>query len=309
MPAIADVLASVGNTPMVRLRRLVPRGSAEVWVKVEGGNPTGSMKDRMALSMIEGAEKRGQLRPGHRVVELTGGSTGTSVAWACAVKGYRAHFVTSDAFAQEKLQSMKALGATLEVLPSPGGRVTPELFKQMLARIEEVAREPNTYWTDQFNNPDNRSGYHRMGEEILADTRRRIDAFVMAVGSGGCFSGNAEVLKERLGDVRCVAVEPAASRHLSRGPLGGHRIEGTGPGFITKIMRMDLVDEIKAVSDEEAYRTARELARGEGLFVGISTGANVAAALEVARELGEGHRVVTVAVDSGLKYLQGDLFR
>lgn len=309
MIATRGVLSSVGHTPLIRLDRLPPEGGAEVWVKLEGANPTGSMKDRMALSMVEGAERRGDLKPGGRVVEYTGGSTGGSLAMVCAAKGYAAHFVSSDAFAPEKLQTMRAFGATVEVLPSKDRRITPELVQALVARARELAQEPDAFWTDQFNNPDNPRGYRPMGQEILADTRRRIDAFVMAVGTGGCFSGNADVLKERLGDVRCVAVEPSTSRHLSRGPLGGHRIEGIGPGFIPKIMRMDLVDDIMQVSDEEAYETARNLARVEGLLSGISTGANVNAALQVAQELGPGRRVVTVAVDSGLKYLAQDLFK
>ncbi len=302
-------MGSIGNTPLIRLNRLPPAGGAEVWVKWEGANPTGSMKDRMALSMVEGAERRGDLKPGGRVVEYTGGSTGSSLAMICSAKGYGAHFVSSDAFSEEKLQTMRAFGATLEVLPSKDRKVTPELIKAIVARTQELAQEPDTFWTDQFNNPDNRAGYRRMGEEIITDTRHRVDAFVMAVGTGGCFSGNAEVLKDRLGDIKCVAVEPAASRNLSRGPLGGHRIEGIGVGFIPKIMRMDLVDQVLAVPDQEAYETARKLTRLEGLFAGISSGANVFAALQVAKDLGAGHRVVTVAVDSGLKYLQQDLFR
>lgn len=202
---------------------------------------------------------------------------------------------------------MRAFGATLEVLPSKDRKVTPDLVQAMISRVRELAEEPDTFWTDQLNNPDNRAGYHKMAEEVLRSLGQ-VDAFVMAVGTGGCFSGNAEVLKERLKDVRCVAVEPAASRHLSGGPLGGHRIEGIGPGFVSKIMRMDLVDEIIAVTNEDAYRTAQDLARIEGVFGGISSGANVFASFQIAKKLGPGQRVVTVVVDSGLKYLQGDLF-
>jgi cysteine synthase A len=281
---------------------------AEVWVKWEGANPTGSMKDRMALSMVEGAERRGQLKAGGSVVEYTGGSTGSSLAMVCAVKGYRAHFVSSDAFAAEKLATMRALGGTVEVVPSDNRKVTPELIQSMIARARELSKKPNTFWTDQFNNPDIKGGYHKMAEETL-ERIGDFDAFVMSVGTGGCFSGNAEVFKERMDRVKCVAVEPAASRNLSGGALGGHRIEGIGPGFIPKIMRMDLVDRIISVSDEEAYATAREMAKTEGVFGGISSGANVFAALKLAKELGSGHRVVTVIVDSGLRYLEGDLFR
>lgn len=300
---------SIGNTPLIRLDRIVPAGSGEVWVKWEGANPTGSMKDRMALSMVEGAEKRGDLRPGDRIVEYTGGSTGSSLAMVCAVKGYRAHFVSSDAIADEKLQTMRAFGAALEVLPSEGRKITPDLIQRMIARAKELSEEPDTHWTDQINNPDNRAGYRAMGAEIVAQTDGRVDAFVMAVGTGGCFSGNAEVLKDRLDGVRCVAVEPATSRGLSRGPVGAHRIEGIGIGYVPSILRMDLVDEVLAVSDEDAFASARALARLDGLFAGTSSGANVHAALRVAKELGPGHRVVTIAVDSGLKYLRGDLFR
>ena len=307
-PTAHDMLASIGNTPVFRLRRMPRSGSAEIWLKWEGANPTGSMKDRMALSMIEGAEKRGQLKPGGRVVEYTGGSTGSSLAMVCAAKGYRSHFVSSDAFAEEKLATMRAFGGTVEVIPSKDRKITPELIQAIVARAQELSREANTFWTDQFNNPDNRSGYHSMAEEIL-NQLGSFDAFVMSAGTGGCFSGNAEVFKERLPAAKCVAVEPASSRHLSSGPLGGHRIEGIGPGFIPKIMRMDLVDEIISVNNEDAYRVAHELARTEGIFGGISTGANIFAALEIARKLGPGRRVVTIIVDSGLRYLQGDLFR
>jgi len=248
----ADVLASIGNTPLFRLRKMARSDTAEVWVKWEGANPTGSMKDRMALSMVEGGEKRGQLKPGGSVVEYTGGSTGSSLAMVCASKGYRSRFVSSDAFAEEKLATMRTLGATVEIIPSKDRKITPELIQAMIARARDLAKAPNTFWTDQFNNPDNKTDYHEMAEEVL-ESIGSFDAFVMSVGTGGCFSGNAEVFKKRLARVKCVAIEPASSRHLSGGAVGGHRIEGIGPGFIPKIMRMDLVDEIIAVSDEDAY--------------------------------------------------------
>jgi cysteine synthase A len=300
----------IGNTPLFRLEHLPEKGSAEVYVKWEGANPTGSMKDRMALSMILGAEARGALRPGGRVVDYTGGSTGSSVAMVCASRGYRAHFVSSDAFSEEKLQTMRAFGATVEIIPSVDRKVTPELIQAGLARVKELLAEPNTFWTDQFNNPDNRAGYHSMAEEILAALDGRFDEFIQGVGTGGSFSGNAEVFKAELPAVRCLAIEPANSRALSgQGPYGGHRLEGMGAGFVPSITRLDLMDEIIAVTDEDAYRTARRLAHEEGLFAGISSGSNVWAALERARALGPGHRVVTILCDSGLKYLQGDLFR
>src|SRR6267143_336657 len=217
----ADVLASIGNTPLFRLRKMATSGMAEVWVKWEGANPTGSMKDRMALSMVEGAEKRGQLKPGGTVVEWTGGSTGSSLAMVCAAKGYRSHFISSDAFADEKIATMRVLGGTVEIIPSKDRKMTPELFQKMIARAKELSKEPNTFWTDQLNNPDNKAAYHKMAEEIL-ESIGSLDAWVMSAGTGGCFSGNAEVFKERLGSVRCVAGEPASSRHLSGGVLGGH---------------------------------------------------------------------------------------
>jgi len=304
-----SLLTSIGSTPLIRLERLAEPGSAEIYVKMEGANPTGSMKDRMALSMIEGAERRKAIVPGSRVVDYTGGSTGSSLAMVCAAKGYTARFVSSDAFSEEKIRTMRAFGAHVEIVPSVNRKVTPELIQTMIARVRELAAEPGTFWTDQFNNTDNRSGYHPMAEEILEGLSGRLDAFVMSVGTGGAFSGNAEVLKKKAPSVTCVALEPAASPALSgRGPLGGHRIEGTGAGFVPSIFRKDLVDEIIAVTDEDSYETARRLARVEGIFGGISCGANVWAAMKVARALGAGRRVVTVIVDSGLKYLKDDLY-
>jgi len=300
----------IGGTPLFRLSKLPGESSADVYVKWEGANPTGSLKDRMALAMVEGAERRGEVRPGGRIVDYTGGSTGSSLAMVCANKGYSAHFVSSDAFSEEKLQTMRAFGATVEVFPSVDKKVTAELIQSMIARVAELASEPNTFWTDQFNNRDNRAGYHPMGHEIADALDDRIDVFIQGVGTGGSFSGCAEILKERCPGVRCVAVEPATSRALTQaGPYGGHRLEGMGPGFRPSIFREDLADEIVAMSDELAYRTARRLAEVEGVFGGISSGSNVAVALDFARELGPGHRVVTLVCDSGLKYLQGDLYR
>lgn len=300
-------LQAIGSTPLIRLQKLPDAGMAEVWVKLEGANPSGSMKDRMALAMIEGAEQRGQLRPGGRVVEYTGGSTGTSLAFVCAVKGYRAHLVTSDAFALEKRRMMKAYGAEVEEVASEGGRITPDLIPRMIARATELADEPDTYFTDQFNNLDNAGAYRKLAEEV-EEAIGVPEAFVAAAGTGGCFSGAATYLKERSSSVECVAVEPAASRNLSGGELGGHRLEGIGVGFLPPRMRMDLADGIEAVSDEESFELARRLGAREGILGGITSGTNVAAALRVARRLGSGKRVVTVIVDTGLKYLAGDLY-
>ncbi|MEQ8762297.1 MAG: cysteine synthase family protein [Planctomycetota bacterium] len=300
----------IGNTPLVRLTRLTEDDCADVWVKFEAANPTGSMKDRMALSMIEGAERRGELGPGGRVVEYTGGSTGSSLAMVCATRGYRAHFVSSDGFAAEKLQTMRAFGATVEIVLAQGGVLTAGVIDRMIARTKELAKEPGTFWPDQVNNPDNRRGYHPMGREILERLGTGIDEFVMAAGGGGCLSGNAEVLKERLPSIRIVAVEPFHVRNISGGSTTGrHRLEGIGLSFVPSILRRDLIDEVVAVKDEDAIRTANELARKEGILGGTTSGANVWAALQRARALGPGKTVVTVIIDTGLRYLAGDLYR
>ena len=302
-------MPKIGNTPLIELTRLAEPGSAAIYVKYEGANPTGSMKDRMALSMIEGAEKRGQLKPGGRVVEYTGGSTGGSLAMVCATKGYKAHFVSSDAFSEEKLQTMRAFGAELDLIPSDNGMVNAALYPRMIARAKELSQQPNTFWTDQFNNVDNRNGYHIMAGELLAQLGT-FDEFITGVGTGGSFSGNAEVLKAAIPGLRCIPIEPLHVRALSGGDISGkHKLEGIGSGFIPSITRMDLVDEIIAVSDEDAYATARLLARTEGIFGGTTSGANVWAALQRARILGSGKRIVTIIVDSGLKYLNGGLYR
>jgi cysteine synthase A len=230
----------------------------------------------MALSIIEGAERRGRLRPGMTVVEYTGGSTGSSLAMVCAARGYRTHFISSDAFAEEKLQTMRVFGATVEVIPSVDRKVTSELFRKFFVRVQELAAQPGTFWTDQFNNTDNRAGYHAMAMEVLAALEGKLDEFITGVGSGGSFSGSAEVFKQRVPGVRCVALEPATSRALSGlEPTGGHRLEGMGTGFVPAICRLDLADEIIAVTDADAYATARRLAHVEGIFGGISSGANV----------------------------------
>jgi len=303
-------MRAIGKTPLIKLERLSESNCAEIYVKYEGGNPTGSMKDRMALSMIEGAERRGELKPGGTVVDYTGGSTGSSLAMVCATKGYHSHFVSSDAFAEEKLQTMLAFGATLEIFPSENGLITAKLIDSMVKRAKELSKQPNTFWTDQFNNVDNRNAYHNMAREILDELGNNIDEFIMGVGTGGCFSGNSEVLKKEIPNIRCIPIEPLNVRSLSGGNISGtHKLEGIGAGFVPSICRLDLADEIIAVSNEDAYKTARELARLEGIFGGTTSGANVWAALQRARIIGAGKRIVTVVVDSGLKYLHGDLYR
>ena len=301
---------AIGKTPLIKLERLSEPGCAEIFVKYEGANPTGSMKDRMALSMIEGAEKRGQLKPGGRVIDYTGGSTGSSLAMVCATKGYQAHFVSSDAFAKEKLQTMQAFGATLEIFPSGDGSITAKLIDSMVARAKELSKQPNTFWTDQFNNIDNRNAYHEMAREIIGVLGKNINEFIMGVGTGGCFSGNAEVFKKEIPNIRCIAIEPYHVRALSGGDISGkHKLEGIGAVFVPSIYRADLADEIIAVKDEDAIETARKLARMEGIFGGTTSGANVWAAIQRARIIGTGKKIVTVIVDSGLKYLDGDLYK
>ena len=303
-------MPAIGNTPLIKLERLPEPGSAEIYIKYEGANPTGSMKDRMALSMIEGAEKRGQLKAGGRVMDYTGGSTGSSLAMVCATKGYQAHFVSSDAFAQEKLQTMRIFGATLEIFPSDKGKITANLIDSMVLRAKELSLQPNTFWTDQFNNVDNRNAYHVMAREVISVLGNSIDEFIMGVGTGGCFSGNAEIYKKEAQGIRCIAIEPDHVRSLSGGDkTGSHRLEGIGAGFVPSICRLDLADEIVPVTDEDAYDTARKLARLEGIFGGTTSGANVWVALQRARILGAGKKIVTVVCDSGLKYLNGDLYK
>jgi cysteine synthase A len=301
---------SIGNTPLLKLERFTEPGSADIYIKYEATNPTLSMKDRMAMAMIDGAERRGDLKPGGKVIEFTGGSTGSSLAMVCAIKGYKAHLVSSDAFAEEKLQTMRAFGATVEVVPSDGGKINVGLFHRMNARVQELRQQPNTFWTDQFNNVDNRSAYHQMAHEILHQTSFQIDAFITGIGTGGSFSGNAEILKRELPGISCIAVEPYHVRVLSGGDsTGAHKLEGIGTGVVSAITRRDLIDEIIPVKDEDAYETARNLARVEGIWGGTTSGANVWAALQLARELGPGKKVVTVVVDSGMKYMRGELYR
>jgi cysteine synthase A len=228
----------------------------------------------------------------------------------CATKGYHAHFVSSDAFAEEKLQTMRAFGATLELFPSENGAITAKLINTMVERARALSNEPNTFWTDQFNNIDNRNAYHAMAREVIDVLGNDIDEFIMGVGTGGSFSGNAEVLKQEIPGIKCIAIEPYYVRALSGGDTSGkHKLEGIGAGFVPSICRLDLADEIISVKDEDAYETARKLARIEGIFGGTTSGANVWAAIQRAKMIGAGKKIVTIIVDSGLKYLHGDLYK
>ena len=303
-------MKGIGNTPLIKLEKLTDADSADIYVKFEGANPTGSMKDRMALSMIKGAERRGELQKGGTVVDYTGGSTGSSLAMICSAKGYKAHFVSSDAFAKEKLATMRAFGAKLDLVPSENGKITAAVIDAAVARVQEIAKQPNTFYTNQFKNVDNRNAYHQMAEEIMNELGANIDEFIAGVGTGGCFSGNSEIFKQKIRGIRCIPVEPFNVRTLSGGDTSGtHQLEGMGAGFVPDICRLDLADEIIAVKDEDAYSTARDLARIEGIFGGITSGANVWAAMLRAKVLGKGKTIVTVVCDSGLKYLSGDLYK
>ncbi|MBK5223497.1 MAG: cysteine synthase family protein [Acidimicrobiia bacterium] len=300
-----SMLDVVGDTPVVQLGSVVPDGAADVFVKLEWFNPTGSYKDRMALAMIEEAERRGDLRAGMTVVEYTAGSTGSSLAYVCAAKGYRLKVVSSDAFAPEKLATMAALGADLTVIASDGGKVTPDLVTRMIAKAQEYAGEPGTYWTDQLNNRDSLVGYAAVGREQLD---RPIDVFCAAVGTAGLAMGVAHAFREAGSKSRVVIFEPGSTPVISGGEPGDHSVEGIGIGFVPPLLDDSRYDEVRTV-DETAGRTmARRLAAEEGLFAGTSTGLNVAGAIELARELGAGGSVVTVACDTGLKYLAGDLY-
>jgi cysteine synthase A len=303
-----DMLAAIGDTPLVQLRRVVPEGSARVVAKLESSNPTGSMKDRMARAAIEAVEAAGRLRPGATVVEYTGGTTGISLAFVCAARGYRMEIVFSDAFSAEKGLAMRALGAHLTVIPSEGGGITEALIRRMIDAARERAARPGAFWVDQLNNRDAVAGYHPMGEEIWEQTGGAVDALVHSIGSAHSIHGAARALKAHRSSLRVVAVEPAESPVLSGGRPGSHRIDGIGIGFVPPLWHADEVDEILAVSTDEARAMARRLAREEGIFAGTSTGANVAAALRVAERLGPDATVATIVVDSGMRYLSTDLF-
>jgi cysteine synthase A len=304
-----DILGAVGSTSLVRLRKVVPPGCADIFVKLEWENPTGSLKDRMALAVIGRAEADGRLKPGDTVVEYTGGSTGTSLALVCASRGYRIRIVTSDAFSKEKLDHMAALGAELTLIPSEGGRTTRKLIEDMIEAARGVSREPHTYWTDQLSNRDSIAGYHALGEEIWDQTTGEIDAFVHCVGTAASLRGVATVLKRHKPGLRIVAVEPAESSVLLGGQPGAHKIEGVGIGYTPPLWEPALVDDILPVRTDDAKAMARRLALEEALFAGTSSGANVVAAIRVAERLGPPRKVVTLLADSGLKYLSTDVYR
>jgi cysteine synthase len=304
MPNVhADILHCIGNTSLLELRQIVPENGARVLLKLESENPTGSMKDRMALAMVEAAEAYGRLRPGGFVVEYTGGSTGVSLALVCAVKRYPLEIVTSDAFAREKLDHMAALGARLTIVPSEGGRITAQLTQDMIEVARIIAKKPGAFWTDQLNNKDTLPAWQKMGEEIWRQTGGEIDGFVEAVGTAASLHGCGDALRRHKREIKIVAVEPAESPVLSGGQTGAHKIDGIGIGFVPPHWQPGIADSIERVSTEEAVAMTKRLARQEGVFAGTSTGANLVAALRLAERLAAGATVVTVMCDTGMKYL------
>lgn len=305
---VAGVLAAIGNTSLVPLRAVVPQGCARVLVKLEWENPTGSMKDRMALGVVERAEADGRLQPGYTVIEYTGGSTGTSLALVCAAKGYPIHIVTSDAFSREKLDHMAALGAQLTLVHSEGGRTTKALILAMIEEARRLSEAPRTFWTDQLRNADTIAGYHALGEEIWSQSAGTVRAFVHAVGTAASSRGVATVLKRRDPTIHTAVVEPAESPVLSGGEAGPHKIEGVGIGYTPPLWEPSLIDEVIPIATEDAKAMARRLAREEGLFAGTSSGANVLAAIAIGQRLGPDATVVTLLCDTGLKYLSTDVF-
>lgn len=298
-----NILECIGNTSLVALRNMAPPNGTRILLKLENENPTGSMKDRMALAMIEAAEKDGRLKPGGSVVEYTAGTTGVSLSLICAVKGYRLHIVSSDAFAREKLDHLQLLGAELTLVPSDGGRMTAQLTRDMIEAARVIQEKTGSFWTNQLHNPNQVGAYHPMAEEIWTQTNGSVDCFVQAAGSSASLRGNAEGLKRHKPSIHVVAVEPAESPVLSGGASGAHKIDGIGPGFVVPLWRPEIVDRIEPVSTEDAKATMLRLAREEGLFAGTSTGANVTAALRIAADLPPGSTIVTVMCDTGMKYL------
>lgn len=299
-----NILDLIGNTSLLALRHIVPSNGSRILLKLESENPTGSMKDRMALAMIEAPEKDGRLSAGGPVVEYTGGSTGVSLALVCAVKRYPLHIVSSDAFAREKLDHMQILGAHLQIIPSDSGRMTEKLTRDMIEAARVVAESTGAYWTDQMKNRDQLPAYHRMADEIWNQAAGEIYGFAQSVGTAASLRGIAERLRSRKAGIRIVAVEPAESPVLSGGAPGGHKIDGIGAGFVVPLWQPDLADQIERISTEEAIAMAFRLAREEGLFAGASTGANVIAALRLAEQLPRGSTVATILCDTGMKYFK-----
>jgi cysteine synthase len=303
-----NILDCIGGTRLMALRCIRTANGSRILLKMENENPSGSMKDRMALAMIEAAENDGRLKPGGCVVEYTGGSTGVSLSLVCAVKKYPLHIVTSDAFSKEKLDHMAVLGASMQVLPSEGGGMTEKLTRDMIEAARVVAENTGAFWTDQMKNRDQLAAYHKMADEIWnqtkSQTERKPDAFVQSAGTAASLRGIGEALRQYHSQIKIVAVEPAESPVLSGGKAGSHKIDGIGAGFVVPLWDQNIADEIEQVSTDEAIAMSFRLAREEGLFAGASTGANVVAALRIAEQMPAGSTIVTVMCDTGMKYLK-----
>jgi cysteine synthase len=298
-----SILEAIGNTPLVRVQRCAPANGAELWLKLEYRNPSGSMKDRMALAMIEGAERDGLISRGDTIVEYTGGSTGPALALVCRAKGYRALIVIADCFTEERFQLMRALGAELDVIPSVEGRpkVTPQDIHNMVERAGELAKQPSHYATDQFNNPYIIPGHRdQLGREIWEQTEGRVTAFCQGIGTGSSLIGVSDALKPH--GVSIQGHEPASSPAISSGGSGPFLIQGW-TGFVVPHWDPEKVDHLEPIGDDEAIEMTRRLSREEGIFAGISTGANVIGAHRLAERLGPDAVIVTLAVDSGFKYM------
>ncbi|MBK9096303.1 MAG: cysteine synthase family protein [Anaerolineae bacterium] len=306
--ATHSILDAIGNTPLVELRKVVPPGLARIVAKLEWANPTGSMKDRMAKAVIERAEADGRLRPGGTVVEYTAGTTGISLALVCAAKGYALEIVFSDAFSLEKRRTMQAFGAHITDVPSDNKNINEKLIKTLMRTAEEISLRPGHWYCDQLNNHDGIEGYLPLGDELWQQTGGQIDAFVHAVSTAHSIHGVTKSLRKHNDRILTIAVEPAESAVLSGRPSGSHKIEGIGIGFLPPLWQPELVNAIETVTSEEAKAMARRLAREEGIFAGASSGANVVAAIRVARQLGPGAMVATIIVDSGLRYLSTDVY-
>ena len=301
-----NIIEIIGNTPIVKLQKIVEEGCGEIYVKLEAYNPTGSKKDRMALAMIEGAERRGLLKKGMTVVEYSGGSTGAGLAFVCTLKGYRFKLITADVFGKEKIGLMRSLGADVEIIKSENGKITKELINKMINRAKEISKQPNTFFTNQLDNKDVIEGFVPLGEEIIDQLGEDVDAICDTVGTAGTLMGIAKAFKEN--KTKIIAVEPSSSPVLSEGIKGSHNVEGVGLGFIPAIYNPKLVDEVITIEESRARQTSRDLALKEGIFCGTSSGMNVAAAIEISKKLGPKSRVVAIACDTGLKYLSEGLF-
>ena len=296
---ISETSNLIFNTPLIRLNRIVGSGCAEILAKVEGTNPSGSVKDRICMAMIEAAEKKGQLKKGYTIIEATSGNTGISLAFISAIKGYKLLLTIPDNCSVERMALLKLYGADIELTPSTEG------MPGAIRRAEQLIEKHNNYFMpQQFNNAANPEIHRKTtAEEIWQATNGELDAFISGVGTGGTITGVGEVFKERKKDIQIVAVEPKSSAVLSGGRAGPHNIPGIGPGFVPKILNKEIIDRIIPVTDEDAFNTSMRIAKEEGLLVGISSGAVTFAALHIAKELGKGKRVVIILPDNGERYL------